>query len=54
MIKGGGTEVFNLGNGNGFSVRQVIETARKVTGGGHQTRGVRSRQDEVFRRTKFC
>ncbi len=24
--------VFNLGNGNGFSVREVIDTARKVTG----------------------
>ncbi|MBW4547577.1 MAG: hypothetical protein KME25_24520 [Symplocastrum torsivum CPER-KK1] len=23
--------MFNLGNGNGFSVRQVIETARQVT-----------------------
>lgn len=26
------SEVFNLGNGNGFSVREVIEEARKVTG----------------------
>jgi UDP-glucose 4-epimerase len=24
--------IYNLGNGNGYSVRQVIETARKVTG----------------------
>jgi UDP-glucose 4-epimerase len=24
--------VYNLGNGNGYSVREVIETARKVTG----------------------
>ncbi|MDY7016375.1 MAG: GDP-mannose 4,6-dehydratase, partial [Cyanobacteriota bacterium] len=24
--------VFNLGNGNGFSVKEVIETAKKVTG----------------------
>ena len=24
--------IFNLGNGNGYSVRQVIETARRVTG----------------------
>ncbi|CDG64413.1 MAG: UDP-glucose 4-epimerase [Methanobacterium sp.] len=29
---GGKSEVFNLGNGNGFSVREVIEEARKVTG----------------------
>ncbi|MFC5577713.1 UDP-glucose 4-epimerase GalE [Lysobacter niabensis] len=28
-----GAHVFNLGNGQGFSVRQVIEGARKVTGG---------------------
>lgn len=27
-----GAQVFNLGNGNGFSVRQVIEAARDVTG----------------------
>ncbi|HUJ08880.1 MAG TPA: UDP-glucose 4-epimerase GalE [Verrucomicrobiae bacterium] len=26
------TTVFNLGSGNGFSVKQVIETARKITG----------------------
>jgi UDP-glucose-4-epimerase GalE len=29
---GGQSEVFNLGNGNGFSVREVIATAMKVTG----------------------
>lgn len=28
----GGAEVFNLGNGAGFSVLQVIESARRVTG----------------------
>jgi UDP-glucose 4-epimerase len=27
-----GRLVYNLGNGNGFSVREVIEIARKVTG----------------------
>lgn len=32
LLRGGDTEVFNLGNGNGFSVKQVIETARQVTG----------------------
>ena len=32
MLKGGDSEIFNLGNGNGFSVREVIETAREVTG----------------------
>lgn len=32
LLKGGDTTVFNLGNGNGFSVKEVIETARQVTG----------------------
>lgn len=32
LLNGGATSVFNLGNGNGFSVREVIEAARKVTG----------------------
>ncbi len=32
LLKGGESDVFNLGNGNGFSVREVIETAKKVTG----------------------
>jgi UDP-glucose 4-epimerase len=32
MIKSGNSQVFNLGNGIGFSVRQIIEAARKVTG----------------------
>jgi len=27
-----GSRIYNLGNGRGFSVRQVIETARKITG----------------------
>ena len=32
LMNGGESDVFNLGNGEGFTVRQVIETARKVTG----------------------
>lgn len=32
LNEGGASDVFNLGNGNGFSVREVIDTARKVTG----------------------
>ena len=32
LLAGGENNVFNLGNGVGFSVREVIETARRVTG----------------------
>ncbi len=32
LLQGGSTEVFNLGNGLGFSVQEVIEAARVVTG----------------------
>ena len=32
LEKGGESDIFNLGNGVGFSVREVIETARRVTG----------------------
>ena len=32
MRKGGDSAVFNLGNGKGFSVKEVIEATRKVTG----------------------
>ncbi len=32
LLKGGDSAAFNLGNGNGFSVRQVIAAAREVTG----------------------
>lgn len=32
LMQGGDSQAFNLGNGNGFSVQQVIETARRVTG----------------------
>ena len=31
LLKGGESAVFNLGNGNGFSVKEVIETAKQVT-----------------------
>ena len=30
----GGSQVYNLGNGQGYSVKQVIETAREITGHG--------------------
>lgn len=32
LRNGGNSDFFNLGNGIGFSVKEVIETARKVTG----------------------
>lgn len=32
LQNGGESSIFNLGNGVGYSVREVIETARKVTG----------------------
>ncbi len=32
LLNGGKSDVFNLGNGGGFSVKEVIETAMQVTG----------------------
>lgn len=32
LMNGGNSDIFNLGNGIGYSVKEVIETARKVTG----------------------
>lgn len=32
LTQGGSSAAYNLGNGNGFSVQQVIDVARKVTG----------------------
>jgi UDP-glucose 4-epimerase len=32
LRRGAPTDAFNLGNGNGFSVQEVIDTARRVTG----------------------
>ena len=32
LMKGGESDIFNLGNGVGFTVREVIETAKEVTG----------------------
>jgi len=32
LVQGGASDTFNLGNSNGYSVRQVIETAMKITG----------------------
>ena len=32
LIKGGENNVFNLGNGVGFTVKEVVDVAREVTG----------------------
>jgi UDP-glucose 4-epimerase len=32
LMNGAGSQVYNLGNGNGFSVQEVIDTAEAVTG----------------------
>jgi len=32
LLNGSDSDVFNLGNGQGFSVKEIIEAARKVTG----------------------
>jgi len=32
LLAGGGSTAFNLGNGNGFSVQEVIDTVQRVTG----------------------
>ena len=32
LRKGNESNIFNLGNGVGFTVKEVVETARKVTG----------------------
>ena len=32
LARGDESDVFNLGSGNGYSVRQIIETARRITG----------------------
>lgn len=32
LMNGGQSQAYNLGNGNGFSVQEVIDTARRVTG----------------------
>lgn len=33
LLNGGRSDAFNLGNGNGFSVKEVVSTAGKITGG---------------------
>jgi UDP-glucose 4-epimerase len=32
LVKGGESDIFNCGYGHGYSVREVVNTAKKVTG----------------------
>ena len=32
LLSGAASDVFNLGNGHGFSVRQVVDTVERITG----------------------
>ncbi|MGB5443817.1 MAG: UDP-glucose 4-epimerase GalE, partial [Gammaproteobacteria bacterium] len=32
LLKGGGNSTYNLGNNTGYSVKQIIDTARRITG----------------------
>ncbi|MBI6084490.1 UDP-glucose 4-epimerase GalE, partial [Clostridium perfringens] len=32
LMNGGESRIYNLGNGTGFTVKEVVEVARKVTG----------------------
>jgi len=41
LLEDGGTNIYNLGNGNGFSVKQVIEGAERVLG-----RGIKKQESE--------
>lgn len=43
LLNGGESNQFNLGNGGGFSVKEVIETARQVTGKTIKTQEVERR-----------
>ncbi len=43
LLKGGGSEIFNCGYGHGYSVKEVVDVAKKVT-------GVDFRVEEVPRR----
>lgn len=43
LLEGGGSQVFNCGYGHGYSVREVIDKARKVTGTDFTVRDVERR-----------
>ncbi len=46
LFQGGRSDCFNLGNGNGFSVREVIATARRVSGRGIETEDAPRREGD--------
>ena len=49
LLQGGASAVFNLGNGNGFSVQQVIDTACKATGKDIQVKDAPRREGDPAR-----
>ncbi len=49
LKNGGDSQIFNLGNGVGFTVREVIETARSVTGHPIPTETVSRREGDPAR-----
>ncbi len=49
LRKGGNSEFINLGNGNGYSVKEVIAAARKVTGKNIETKIVERRAGDPSR-----
>jgi len=49
LLQGGASAAFNLGNGNGFSVQQVIDTACEVTGKYISVKGAPRREGDPAR-----
>ncbi len=47
LLNGGDSQAFNLGNGTGYSVQQVIEAAREVTGHAIPTRVGKRRKGDI-------
>jgi len=46
LLNGKSSNIFNLGNGNGFSVKEIINTARKVTGFDIEARVIERREGD--------
>jgi UDP-glucose 4-epimerase len=49
LIKGGDSQRFNLGNGNGFSVQDVIDSVRRITGRAIEVRDAPRRDGDPAR-----